>query len=277
MTDTSHSAPGKTAGRGGPLAAVLRFAGQQLWAGLFGVLILSAILVTRAIWQDDWPLARYDALVIFAVATQALMLACKLETWEEARVILLFHLTGTAMEWFKVSAGSWSYPEAGVIKLMGVPLFTGFMYASLGSYIARSIRLYRITLAPFPPFWAVVVLAVAIYVNFFAHHFLPDIRLALFAGTLLLFWRTRIHVPGRAWAPRFPAAAVMVAGFLWLAENIGTLTGTWAYAGQSGLDGWQPVRLSLLGSWYLLFHVAFATVLVVYRDACRPVAAGTDA
>ena len=28
---------------------------------------------------------------------QALMLAAKLETWEEAKVILLFHVTGTAI------------------------------------------------------------------------------------------------------------------------------------------------------------------------------------
>lgn len=31
-----------------------------------------------------------------------------------SRVILLFHLTGTAMEWFKVTAGSWAYPEPGL-------------------------------------------------------------------------------------------------------------------------------------------------------------------
>ena len=34
-----------------------------------------------------------------------MFLAAKLETWAEARVIVLFHLTGTAMEWFKVGAG----------------------------------------------------------------------------------------------------------------------------------------------------------------------------
>ena len=116
----------------------------------------------------------------------------RLETWEEARVILLFHLTGTAMEWFKVHAGSWGYPEPGLFKLMGVPLFSGFMYASVGSYIARVIRIFDMRFAPYPPLWLTFVLAVAIYVNFFAHHFLPDIRLPLFAATLVLYARTRI-------------------------------------------------------------------------------------
>ncbi|HAR50430.1 MAG TPA: DUF817 domain-containing protein, partial [Roseovarius nubinhibens] len=118
---------------------------------------------------------------------QAAFLWLGLETWEEARVILLFHLTGTAMEIFKVHAGSWSYPEPGLLKLYGVPLFSGFMYASVGSFMARTIRVFDMRFAPFPPFWTTLVLAVAIYVNFFSHHFLPDIRLGLFAATVLLF------------------------------------------------------------------------------------------
>ncbi|WP_375689397.1 DUF817 domain-containing protein [Pseudooceanicola sp. LIPI14-2-Ac024] len=266
MTDTPLDAQPDR--RGGFFATALRIAGQQLWAALFAVILLTAILTTKLIWQPDWALTRYDALVIVAVTAQVLMLAFRLETWDEFKVILLFHLTGTVMEWFKVQAGSWSYPEAGVIKLFDVPLFTGFMYASVGSYIARSIRLYHIVLAPFPPFWTVVVLAVAIYANFFAHHFLPDIRMALFAATVLMFWRTRMwtRAGGRYRAIRLPFAALIVACMLWVAENIGTYTGTWVYAGQRE---WDPVRFAMVGSWYLLFFVSFATVLVVFRDACR--------
>lgn len=264
MTDASTDAP-----RPRLLAGLFRFLGHQLWAALFAVILLAAILGTKLVWQADWPLTRYDALVLIAVAAQVAMLAFRLETWAEFKVILLFHLTGTVMEWFKVSAGSWSYPEAGVIKLFDVPLFTGFMYAAVGSYIARSIRLFGIILSPFPPFALVMALAVAIYVNFFAHHFLPDIRLALFAATLVLFFRTRLRFgpAARRRAVPLPLAALMVAGLLWIAENIGTFTGTWVYAGQAG---WEPVRLSMIGSWYLLVHVSFATVLVVFRDACVP-------
>ncbi|MEO0774766.1 MAG: DUF817 family protein, partial [Pseudomonadota bacterium] len=67
------------------------------WAALFGLSILIAIIATKAIWSDDIAMHRYDALLIIALALQALFLWLKLETWEEARVILLFHLTGTAM------------------------------------------------------------------------------------------------------------------------------------------------------------------------------------
>ena len=34
----------------------------------------------------------------------------------EAKVILLFHVTGTVMEIFKTSVGSWIYPEAALLR-----------------------------------------------------------------------------------------------------------------------------------------------------------------
>ena len=58
------------------------------------------LLVSKAIWQDGWAVARYDALVVYAVALQAGFLLFRLETLAEAKVILLFHLTGTAMDAF---------------------------------------------------------------------------------------------------------------------------------------------------------------------------------
>ena len=256
----------------GWLAELVMFTLKQGWAALFGGLILLAILATRAIWEDSWPLARYDFLVLFAVSTQILFLWARLETWQEAKVILLFHLTGTAMEFFKVQAGSWSYPEPGLLKLLGVPLFSGFMYAAIGSYIARVTRIFEMRFAPYPPFWVTVVLATAIYVNFFAHHFLPDIRLALFAATVILFARTRVwfYIGERPlWMP-LPLAAFLAALAIWVAENIGTVTGTWAYPGQHWTE---MVSFSKMGSWYLLLFVAFATVTLVMRDfiSRRPV------
>lgn len=253
------------------IAEFVLFVLKQGWACLFGGLLLAAILATRLFWQPDWPLHRYDALFLFAILTQAVFLWRGLETWEEARVILLFHLTGTAMEWFKVGAGSWAYPEAGLFKLMGVPLFSGFMYASVGSYIARVIRIFDMRFAPYPPFWATVLLAGAIYVNFFAHHFLPDIRYGLFAATVLLYARTRIwfRIHDRHWWMPLPVAAFLSALALWVAENVGTATGTWIYSGQ--LPG-QAVSLAKLGSWYLLLYVAFVTVTLVSRSALSPLA-----
>ena len=236
---------------------------KQGWACLFGALMLGAILVTHAIWQPGWPIHRYDTLFLFAIAVQVLFLTLRLESWAEVRVIALFHLTGTVMEIFKVDAGSWAYPEPGMFKLLGVPLFSGFMYASVGSYMARVIRIFDMRFVPYPPFWVTLLLAAAIYVNFFAHHFLPDIRWILFAATVLIYRRTRIWFRLSRWyAMPLPLAAFLTSLFLWIAENIGTMTGTWLYAGQATLD---RVSFAKIGSWYLLLYVSFVTVTLAVR------------
>ena len=255
------------------LGEFVMFTLKQGWACLFGGLLLAAILLSKAIWQTDWPVARYDALFVFAVLTQAAFLYFRLETWEEARVILLFHLTGTAMELFKTHAGSSAYPEDAFFRLAAVPMFSGFMYASVGSYMARVIRLFDMRFTPYPPFWMTVLVAVAIYINFFAHHFLPDIRIGLFAATLLVWGRTRvefINTEEMRWMP-MPLAGILSALALWVAENVGTATGTWLYSGQ--IAG-QAVSFAKLGSWYLLLYVAFVTVTLVSRSALGPDRAG---
>ncbi|NVN05327.1 DUF817 family protein [Asaia spathodeae] len=166
---------------------------KQGWACLFGGLLLGAILASHYLWSPDWPIHRYDALFIFALVTQALFLLCGLETRQEAMIILVFHLTGTAMEWFKVSAGSWAYPEPGFFKLMHVSLFSGFMYASVGSYMARVIRVFDMSFVPYPRFALSLTPALAIYANFFTHHFLPDLRWGLVLATLVLYGRCWIR------------------------------------------------------------------------------------
>ena len=238
------------------------------WASLFGGLLLIGLIVSNIIWQADWPIARYDALVIYAVVLQVVFLVLRLETLSEAKVILLFHITGTVMEIFKLHMGSWDYPGEGLLKIAGVPLFSGFMYASVGSFMARAIRLFDMRFTPYPPFWTSVALATLIYVNFFTHHYLPDIRIGLFAATVLLFVRTRIYFRiGRwFWMP-LPLAAFLSSFFLWIAENVGTYTKTWIYAGQSAH---QMVSFAKLGSWYLLLYVSFVSVTLVMRGAIMP-------
>jgi uncharacterized membrane protein YoaT (DUF817 family) len=242
-----------------PIAEVAVFTLKQLWACLFGGLLLLAIICTNAIWASDWPIARYDALFAFAVVTQAAMLFFKLENWQEAKVIALFHITGTAMEIFKVNSGSWAYPEEAYFMVVNVPLFSGFMYASVGSYIARVIRILNMQFTCYPPFWVTAVLATSIYVNFFSHHYVPDIRLALFAATVIVFWHTRVVFNVGSTYP-LPLAVLFGSFFLWIAENIGTLTGTWVYAGSRTFE---MTSISKIGSWYLLLYVAFVTVTLI--------------
>src|SRR5688572_33496239 len=81
-------------------------------------------------------------------------------------------------EVFKTSPaiGSWSYPDFAYTKVFGVPLFSGFMYAAVGSYIIQSWRLNHIRIHHHPPYWMAAAIAIAIYANFFTHHFIPDLR-----------------------------------------------------------------------------------------------------
>ncbi len=254
----------------------LRFGIKQGWACLFGGLMLALLLGTHFWYPHDALLHRYDALTLAAVAIQVAMLGARLETWQEAKVILLYHIAGTVMEVFKTDVGSWHYPEASLLHIGGVPLFSGFMYASIGSYIARAWRLFDFRFTHHPPFWTVMALAAAIYANFFTHHFMPDLRLGLFAAAALLFGRTWIHFRvWRVWR-RMPLllGSVLVALFIWFAENIGTFAGAWLYPGQGA--GWSPVGVAKFGSWFLLMLVSYALVTIVNRPAplARAVATG---
>ena len=242
----------------------LLFGFKQAWACLFGGLMLALLLATHLFYPEDAFLHRYDFITLAAIGIQAAMLAFRLETWSEAKVILIFHIVGTVMELFKTAAGSWIYPEPSVLRIGDVPLFSGFMYAAVGSYIARVWRIFDFRYSHYPARWATYALAAAIYVNFFAHHWLPDIRYLLFGVTILLFWRTKIHFRNwleHRWMPLL-LGFVLVALFIWGAENIGTFARAWTYPGQE--DGWQPVSLAKLGSWFLLMLISFVLVSLVH-------------
>jgi len=253
-----------------PAAVVefVMFGLKMAWACSFSGVLLAAIILSALYWPEDAALERYDALTIFAITMQVIMLRFRLETWDEARVILLFHITGTAMEIFKLRIGSWTYPEPGLLMLGGVPLFSGFMYASVGSFIARAIRLFDMKFVGHPPLLWSALLALAIYINFFAHHYIWDMRYVLMLGTLLLFG-VMIHFTPMRRRLRMPMvlAAALSAFFLYVAENIGTLSGTWLYSGAGKFAFTDPAKM---GSWYLLLFVSFAQVSIICRDALVP-------
>jgi len=247
------------------LSEFILFGLKQAWACLFGALVLFLIIATKLVWQPDWVINRYDALFVAALSIQISFLYLKMESWDEAKVILIYHVVGTVMEIFKVHMGSWVYPEDALIRIAGVPLFSGFMYASVGSYMARAIRIFDMRFTHYPPFVLTALLAIGIYVNFHAHHYIVDLRLGLFLVTVVLFWRVRIYFTVEKkprWMP-LVLAAVLISVFLWIAENIGTATGIWLYPGQTV---WHMVSLQKLGSWYLLLYVSFVLVTIV----CKP-------
>jgi len=251
------------------------FGFKQGWACLFGALMLGLLLATHFFYPANALLARYDFLTLAALGIQLGMLGFRLETWNEARVIIAFHVVGTIMEVFKTSAGSWIYPEPSFLRIGGVPLFSGFMYGAVGSYFARVWRIFDLRFEPYPRSPWPQLLAAAIYVNFFAHHWLPDIRLALFAAMGLLFWRTKASFVvwrERRWMPLL-LGWLLVATFIWFAENLGTFARAWAYPGQE--HEWHAVTPAKLGAWYLLMYISF--VLVASVHGARSSASREDA
>ena len=247
----------------GPAAFFYEFAlfgFKQGWACLFGGLLLALLLATHRWWPPDAPVARYDFLTVAALGIQIAMLAFRLESWAEAKVILAFHIVGTVMELFKTAHGSWLYPEPGLLRIGDVPLFSGFMYAAVGSYLARVWRIFDFRFVYYPKPWMTAVLAAAIYVNFFAHHWLPDARLALFAAIALLYRRTWVHYRPLRVHRRMPLLLgfLLVALFIWFAENIGTFAHAWTYPHQR--QGWSVVLIGKLGAWYLLIIISFVLV-----------------
>lgn len=242
----------------------LLFGFKQGWACLFGGLMLFLLIATKYLWSPEWPLARYDFLVIAAVAIQGALLALRMETLAEAKVILLFHIVGTVMELFKTQAGSWTYPEASLLRIGNVPLFSGFMYAAVGSYIARITRIFDMRYSNYPKPWQSSGVAGGIYVNFFAHHFVSDARNLLFMLVGALYGRCWVYYkPHRVWR-RMPLLLGfgLVAFFIWLGENIGTYAAAWYYPHQK--NGWQLVPIAKFGAWYLLMLISFVMVSWVH-------------
>jgi uncharacterized membrane protein YoaT (DUF817 family) len=238
----------------------VRFGVKQAWACLFGALMLGLVMLTYLAYPKGAMLARYDFLVLAAIAIQAAMLWFRLETWEEAKVIFIFHAVGTVMEIFKTAMGSWIYPEPSVLRIAGVPLFTGFMYAAVGSFITRSWRLFDFEFTRHPPLGPLALLSVAIYVNFFTQHYVTDLRVLLFAGAAVLFGPCWIHFKVWHVHRRMPMliGLVLVALFIWFAENIGTFTAAWIYPNQK--KGWALVSWNKLGSWFLLMIISYTMV-----------------
>lgn len=227
-----------------------------LFAGLFFV---SIFLVPKT---GLFGLPRYDALLVIALAIQAFMIWSRLETLDEAKAICLFHAVGFALEVFKTSSAiqSWSYPDFAYTKVLGVPLFSGFMYAAVGSYIIQAWRLFDLRVQHHPSYWMATLIALAIYANFFTHHFIGDYRWYIAACALGLYARATVTFRPYDRDRRMPllVSFVLIGFFIWLAENISTFFGIWAYPNQIG--AWSVVHIGKWSSWSLLVIMTFTIV-----------------
>ncbi|MBG1232754.1 DUF817 domain-containing protein [Aestuariivirga litoralis] len=259
-------------GLSGKLVEFLVFGLKQAWACLFGGLFLGLVLITGFVWPEHAAITRYDFLFGAALLIQILMLVLKLEQPAEALVILAFHIVGTVMEVFKTAHGSWAYPEASLFHIGGVPMFSGFMYAAVGSYIARATRIFDFYYTGYPRFWGCAALAVAVYINFFSHHYIWDFRYVLFAASALLFWRCHVHYRVFRFRHQMPMILgfILVALFIWIAENLATWSKVWLYPQQRHV--WSMVSVEKFGSWYLLMIISFVLVNLIHKPRTLPAA-----
>ncbi|MEU4272586.1 DUF817 domain-containing protein [Streptomyces sp. NPDC026092] len=235
-----------------------RFGIGQVRAVAFAVALVGGIGASRLL-PGDLPVARYDLLLVYGVALTILARKVGWDGPRDTAVILGCHLVGLLFELVKVRMGSWSYPEDAFFKVAGVPLYGGFLYSAVGSYCCRSWRIMELSLSGYRPRW-MAVLAAAVYVNFFTHHWLPDARLPLALLLLGAMFGTWVHFTVGDSRYRMPLALAfaLIGFFLWVAENAATYVGAWAYPHQ--LDGWQPVPLTKFGAWALLISVTFVLV-----------------
>jgi uncharacterized membrane protein YoaT (DUF817 family) len=235
----------------------LYFGIKEARACLFAGLFFAAIFVIPRHGLLGIP--RYDVLLLIAIGIQAWMVLAKLETVDELKAITLFHAIGFALEVFKTSSGikSWDYPEFGYTKLFGVPLFSGFMYAAIGSYIIQAWRLLALRVVHHPPYWMACAVAILIYVNFFTHHYIGDYRWYIAACVLGLYARSTVIFRPLDRDRRMPLLLgfVLTGFFIWLAENIGTFLGVWRYPNQLG--AWSAVHVSKWSAWSLLVIMTF--------------------
>ena len=242
------------------LLELLYFGLKEARACLFvGLFFAAVFLVPR---PGLLGLPRYDVLLVLALAIQAWMVWARLETLDELKAISVFHLVGFALEVFKTSGGiqSWSYPDFAYTKLFGVPLFAGFMYAAVGSYIIQAWRLLDLRVEHHPPHWMAALVAAAIYANFFTHHYIGDYRWYLAACALGLYARASVVFRPLDRERRMPLllSFVLIGFFIWLAENISTFFGVWRYPNQLG--AWSAVHVGKWSSWSLLVVMTFTIV-----------------
>lgn len=236
----------------------IKQARASIFAGSFFVILFASNYIPL------FGLPRYDFLFIMAVLIQAILYFTKLETKDEVKVIFLFHIIGLALELFKTSpgVGSWSYPEDGFLKIATVPLYSGFMYAAVGSYISQAWKILKLELTNYTHYIVSVILCALIYLNFFTNHYMYDFRLFLIIAVFAFFYKTRVYftvTDKKRWMP-LNIGFILIAFFIWVAENISTYLGAWKYPDQ--IHVWSVVSTNKVTSWFLMVIISF--ILVAY-------------
>lgn len=209
-------------------------------------------------------LARYDFLFISAILIQIILYKTKLETKDEIKVIFLFHIIGLVLELYKTQPeiGSWSYPEDAIFKISTVPLYSGFMYASIGSYISQAWKIFKLNLVNYKNYIFSLILCFLIYLNFFTNHFIKDFRFILIPIIFIFFYKVKVefYITDKKRYMPLNLSFLLIGFFIWIAENISTYYGAWEYPDQ--IHQWNIVSTSKITSWFLMVIISF--VIVAY-------------
>lgn len=240
------------------LVKLLSFGYQQALCCIFPVAIFATLAFTQYI---DVPFFyRYDFILLICICVQFLMVYFKLETIDELKVISLFHLIGLFLELYKVSKGSWVYPQFAYTKIGDVPIYSGFMYASVASYICQAWRRFDLRFHDWPSSWITFPLAAAIYFNFFTLHYLPDMRWIIIVSLFFIFRRSYVSFVcrGATYKMNIILSFLLIGSFIWVAENISTFLGAWQYPNQE--RHWNVVHIGKLSSWFLLVIISIIIV-----------------
>ncbi len=101
-----------------------------------------------------------------------------------------------------------------------------------------------------------------IFLKFFTNHFIYDFRIFLIIAIFTLFWRTRVYftVTNIRRSMSANVSFLLIAFFIWIAENISTYLGAWQYPNQ--VHAWAVVSTSKITSWFLMVIISF--ILVAY-------------
>ncbi|WP_261808181.1 DUF817 domain-containing protein [Paenibacillus sp. N3.4] len=237
---------------------LLWFAWKEALCCIFPVIIFLTLALSKLIEIPYLP--RYDFILLICMLVQLWMVWTGLESLNELKVITLFHLLGLGLELYKVSMGSWSYPEEGWTKIAGVPLYSGFMYASVASYVCQAWKRFDLQLIKWPQTYSAMFLVIFIYLNFFTHHFMYDVRWILIAGVFLLFRKSKVlfTVTKKRYEMSAIVSFILIAIFIWFAENISTFFGAWKYPNQN--DVWRIVHWGKISSWFLLVIISIIII-----------------
>jgi uncharacterized membrane protein YoaT (DUF817 family) len=225
---------------------------------VFPVFIFFMLALSRIF--DHSVIPRYDFLLIVCLIAQIVLFLAGIESKREVAVIFIFHGLGVMLELHKVNVGSWSYPEEAISKFAGVPLYSGFMYSSVASYICRAWDNFDLKMIHWPQTALTIAVGTIIYGNFFTNAFIVDVRWYIIPVLFLIFWRTKVEFKSSETVRQMPMLLtfVLIGFFIWMAENIATFLGAWKYASQH--EGWKMVDAGKIVSWSLLVIVSIVIV-----------------